>query len=58
MTQRKAGMGRRTMFKSAAALIGGASLSPAAPRAAAGASIIVAPNSKPVVETASGKVRG
>ena len=58
MNKKNAGIDRRSMFKSAAALIGGASLSPAAPKAAAATSIIVAPNSKPVVETASGKVRG
>ena len=52
-------VGRRTAFKSAAALIGGASLSSAAAKVAGGGgSIIVAPSSKPVVETAAGKVRG
>ena len=50
---------RRTVFKSAAALVGGASLSGAAPRVTGGGgSIIVAPSSKPVVETTAGKVRG
>jgi para-nitrobenzyl esterase len=52
---------RRTALKSAAALIGGASLpkvGSAAPKAGGGASIIIAPSSKPVVETTLGKVRG
>src|SRR5712692_2916915 len=57
-------IGRRTAFKSAAALIGGASLSfdnaaSAAPRVTGGGgSIIIAPSSKPVVDTTAGKVRG
>jgi para-nitrobenzyl esterase len=57
-------IGRRTAFKSAAAaVIGGASLSldkvaKAAPKVTGGASLIVAPSTKPVVETMAGKVRG
>src|SRR5712691_413905 len=56
-------IGRRTAFKSAAALMGGVSLSfdnvaNAAPKVTGGGSLIVAPSLKPVVETTAGKVRG